>query len=211
MLRIRLGFLAAVVGSIYLCACGAPASNTSNNSSPAANTGNAAKADPKVVDEIKELLAAHDKALNEQNIDGVMSTFSTDPKVVMLGSGAGERFVGPEAIRAAYTEILKDYDRGTFVPGCDWKTGGVDDTGKMAWIAATCDAKDSKQGKSREYTLNVTASAVKETAGWRFISVHMSNSTNGAPPPPDDAKNAPPANDTKPATAANASNAANSK
>ena len=209
MLKTRLLFLAVALGSIYLCSCETPSSGTANNSAPPVNTANAAntaKADPKTVEEIKELLAAHDKALNEQNIDAVVGTFSTDPKVVMLGTGQGERFEGQEAIRAAYTEILKDYDKGSFVPGCDWKTGGVDDTGKMAWLAATCDAKDSMKGKAREYTLNVTASAVKEPAGWRFIMLHMSNSTSGAPPPPSNTAGPPSvntANTAKPANAAN--------
>jgi hypothetical protein len=99
-----------------------------------------------------------------------------------LGTGAGERFVGTEAIKNAYTEIVKDYDKGSFVPNCDWKEGGADPAGTMAWLAATCNATDTKKGAKREYVLNVTAAVVKESGGWRFIMLHMSNDT-GAPPP----------------------------
>ncbi len=102
----------------------------------------------------------------------------------MLGTGEGERFVGSEAIKQAYTEIFKDYDKGTMVTTCDWKTGGADDTGKMAWLAATCKAEDSMKSVKRDYVLNVSAAAVKQDTGWRFIMLHMSNATAAGPPPP---------------------------
>lgn len=196
MSKTRVGVIAAALAGIFLCACGQQTSEVSKNAAPANNAAanaTAAKVDPKVVEAIKEMLTAHDNALNDHNVDGVMATFSTDPKVVLLGTGKGERFVGTEAIKNAYTEIVKGYDKGSFVPGCQWKEGGVDDSGKMAWFAATCDAKDTVKGAPREYTLNVSASAVKEAAGWRFIMMHMSNVTDPGPPPAD-AKNPPPAN-----------------
>src|SRR5262249_27573315 len=114
-----------------------------------------AKADQtKTVDDLRELLAKHDKALSEKNVDAVMSTYSTEKNPVMLGTGVGERWVGQDAIKAAYTEMFKDYDPGTLVANCDWKTGGVDDAGTTAWLAATCQCSDSMKNKKREYTLN---------------------------------------------------------
>lgn len=182
MLVKRLSLVVAVLAGSFILGCQTPPTevkNSANANSSAANKG----VDLKAVEEAKALLMAHDKALNDQNIDGVMATFSTDPKVVLLGTGAGERFLGPEAIKNAYTEILKDYDKGTFEPGCAWKEGGMDEGGKMAWFAATCNAKDSKNGVKREYVLNVSATAVKQEAGWKFILLHMSNATLGGPPP----------------------------
>lgn len=191
MLTTKIKLIAMVLAGICLCACqpATPDTKTSANvTTNSANTANAGatKVDSKAADEARETIAAHDKALNDQNLDAILATFSKDPKVVLLGTGEGERFVGPEAIKAAYGEIVKDYDKGTLETTCDWKTGGVDDSGKMGWVAATCQAKDSKGGVKREYVLNVTGALVKEDAGWRFISLHMSNST--APGPPPDAK-----------------------
>lgn len=189
MLVKRLFLLVVVLAGSFILACQTPSTEIKNAANGNSTSSNKA-ADPKAVEEAKALLVAHDKALNDQDIDGVMATFSTDPKVVVLGTGAGERFLGPEAIKNAYTEILKDYDKGTFEPGCAWKEGGMDDSGKMAWFAATCDAKDSKGGVKREYVLNVSAAAVKQEAGWKFIMLHMSNATSAGPPPdakkPDD-------------------------
>jgi uncharacterized protein (TIGR02246 family) len=153
-------------------------SNSTTNSAAAA-TG---KSDAKVVEEVRVLLVKHDKALNDQNLDAVLSTFSTNPKTVVLGTGQGERFVGRDEIRQAYTEIFKDYDKGTLVSPCDWKSGEADESGKMAWLAATCQATDSQKGVKREYVLNVSATVVKQDGGWRFVMLHMSNMTGGPPP-----------------------------
>jgi uncharacterized protein (TIGR02246 family) len=140
-----------------------------------ANTSTAKAAKP-TADEIRAVLAAHDKALNDKNLDALMETFSTDPTTAVLGTGTEERWMGPQEIRAAYTEMFKDYDPGTLTTNCaDWKTAGADDAGAMAWMAATCSAKDSLKGKVREYKLNVSATVAKQNGQWRFVVLHMSN------------------------------------
>ena len=142
-----------------------------------ANTNTAARTDVKkpTVDEIREVLVAHDKALNDKNLDAIMATFSSDPNTVVLGTGSEERWMGPQEIRAAYAEIIKDYDAGTFDAKCDWKTGGSDNDAQMARLAAGCDCKDSLAGKPRTYKLNVTGTVAKQDNKWKFVSLHMSN------------------------------------
>jgi ketosteroid isomerase-like protein len=142
-----------------------------------ANSNTAARTEVKkpTVDEIRTVLAAHDKALNDKNLDAIMATFSTEPTTVMLGTGSEERWMGPQEIRTAYAEIIKDYDPGTLDTKCDWKTGGSDEDGQMAWLAAICDCKDSLQGKPRAYKLNVSAAVAKQNNQWKFVSLHMSN------------------------------------
>jgi len=129
--------------------------------------------DPKVVEEVRGLLQKHDTALNDKNIESLLETFAPAPNTVVLGTGPGERWVGADEIRKAYTEIFKDYDTGTVEPSCDWKTG--QHLGDMAWMAATCQLKDSLKGKKREYHLNISAAAVKQDGKWRFTMLHMSN------------------------------------
>ena len=161
-----------------MLACGDNTNKTAASgptNSGAANPSTAKSDNKATVDEIRAVLAAHDKALNDKNLNAVMATFSADPNTVVLGTGAEERWVGPQEIRAAYTEIFKDYDPGTLQTNCDWKTGGSDDAGTMAWLAAICSAKDSLQGKTREYKLNVTGTVQKQEGKWHFVSLHMSN------------------------------------
>jgi len=166
---------------VLIIAC-QPGSSTNKDSGSATASTNApaTSAAPKpdskaVADEVRALLAEHDKGLNEKNLDAIMGTFSTEPTTVVLGTGSEEKWQGPAEIRAAYTEMLKDYDPNTLQANCDWKTGGVSESGTMAWFAAICDAKDSLQGKQRDYKLNVTAAAEKQGGKWKFVSLHMSN------------------------------------
>ena len=151
------------------------ASATGSSSSSAANSSTNPASKP-TIEEIRAVLTAHDKALNDKNIDAVMATFSNDPTTVVMGTGAEERWMGPPEIRAAYTEMFKDYDPGTMHCDCSqFKTGGSDEAGTMAWLAASCACEDSLQNKKREYKLNVSATVTKQPEGWRFISLHMSN------------------------------------
>jgi ketosteroid isomerase-like protein len=188
-----------VVIMITLSACENSATNTSTNtatnSSSTASNSPAAGKDPKIVEDVKATLAKHDKALNDKNLDALMATYSTDADTVLLGTGAGERFVGQQAIKEAYTEMLKDYDAGTLNTNCEWKSGGVDDAGTTAWLAATCKAEDSLKNVKRDYVLNVSGALEKQNGEWKFVMLHMSNATNATPPsgPPvvSDAKPAP--------------------
>jgi ketosteroid isomerase-like protein len=152
------------------------AATTDQATNSGASGSSSTRTDKKAtVDEIHAVLAQHDKVLSDKNLDALMDTFSSDPNTVVLGTGTEERWVGPQEIRAAYTEIFKDYDPGTLQAKCDWKTGNSDDAGTMAWLAAICGAKDSMQGKTRDYKLNVSATVQKQDGKWRFVMLHMSN------------------------------------
>ena len=174
---------AYLVAILALSAVALPACQNPNTNMASKGSTTAEKPDPNVViEEVKTILIKHDKALNDKNLDALMATFSSGPKTVVLGTGEGERFVGQEAIREAYTEIQKDYDAGTLDTNCDWKTGGVDDAGTTAWVAATCIAQDALKNVKRTYVLNVSGALEKHDGNWRFVMLHMSNSPN--PPPP---------------------------
>jgi ketosteroid isomerase-like protein len=181
----RLANLCLVL-SLIVTAAACQSSGTNQSATGEATSANAAaRSEPRTAakptaDEIRQVLAAHDKALNEKNLDAVMNTFSTDANTVMLGTGTEERWMGPQEIRTAYTEIFKDYDPGTLQTDCAaWKSGGADDAGTMAWLAATCDAKDSLQGKPRQYKLNVSGTVARQNGQWRFVVLHMSNAVQG--------------------------------
>lgn len=176
---------AVVLLALIFFGCESQPQKTVSNT-PVASTATPNKPDPKLVEEVKAMLAKHDQALNDKNIEAVMLTFSTNPNTVLLGTGDGERFVGRDAIKEAYTEIFKDYEPGTLISNCDWKTGETDTTGTHAWLAATCKLQDAMKDKKREYVLNVSAALEKQGADWRFVMLHMSNS----PPPPAAAANA---------------------
>jgi len=171
--------LALLTVAFSACATQQPANSGTATAENKRETPELPKVDTaKSVEEIRGVLAKHDKALNDKNLDTVMSTYSTDSNTVLMGTGVGERWVGPEAIKSAYSEILKDYETGTLSTNCDWRTGGVDAAGTTAWLAATCQCSDSMRGKRREYVLNVSGALEKHNGSWRFTMLHMSNVTS---------------------------------
>ena len=135
------------------------------------------KVDPGVA----ALLKKHDEAMNQHDLEGVVALFAPDPKTVVLGTGPGERYQGREEIKTAYTEMFKDFDKGTLTHECYWREGGGNKS--LRWGAAMCNFTDSKEGKKREYGLNVSAVVEKEGDKWQFVMMHFSNLTGGSPPP----------------------------
>ncbi len=164
--------LAFAAMALYACQAQPQAEQKAEQKSPIPSKP---QNDPKVVEEIRAVLQQHDKALGEKNLDALMDTFVNSPDTVVLGTGTEEKWVGPETIKNAYTEIFKDYDVGSVNISCDWKTGHH--LGDVAWMAATCHAKDALKGNPREYHLNVSATMVKDDGKWRFSILHMSNLT----------------------------------
>jgi ketosteroid isomerase-like protein len=129
--------------------------------------------------DVAEMLKKHDEALNQQNLGGLLALYAPSPKTVMLGTGPGEKFQGKEEIKTAYTEIFKDFDKGTLTHSCYWKDGGG--SGTMVWGAAMCKFADAKGEKKREYELNVSMVAEKQGGKWQFVLLHYSNVVGNAP------------------------------
>jgi len=129
--------------------------------------------------DVAELLKKHDEALNQQNLGGLLTLYAPSPKTVMLGTGPGEKFQGKEEIKTAYTEIFKDFDKGTQTHSCYWRDGGG--SGNVVWGAAMCKFSDAKGEKKREYELNVSMVAEKQGGKWQFVLLHYSNVVGNAP------------------------------
>jgi ketosteroid isomerase-like protein len=123
--------------------------------------------------DIAEMLKKHDEAMNQHDLDDVLALYSSNPKTVMIGTGPGEKFQGQAEIRNAYSEMFKDYDKGTLSHNCYWKDGRG--SGNVVWGAFMCKFSDSKAGKNREYELNVSAVAEKQEGKWQFVMLHYSN------------------------------------
>ena len=128
--------------------------------------------------DILDLLKRHDEAMNKHDLEGVLALFDPGPKTVVMGTGPGEKYQGLAEIREAYTHFFADFDAGSFTHNCYWKNGGGG--GNMAWGTAMCKMADTKDGKKREYELNVSAVVQKNGGKWQFVMFHFSNLTGGS-------------------------------
>jgi ketosteroid isomerase-like protein len=144
-----------------------------------AEAASSGSAHAQAIEEVKALLVQHDQALSKKDLHRLMGTFATGANTVVLGTGPGERWVGPQQIKEAYTHIFQGYDTGTLTTSPEWRTGGI--SGSMGYLAGTWQAKDSLKGKVRQYALNVSAAMQKQSGKWRIIMLHMSNPTGPTP------------------------------
>jgi ketosteroid isomerase-like protein len=62
------------------------------------------------VEKIRALLKAHDKAMMNHDLKGVMALLTE--KAAIMGTGPGEVWVGPEEIKAAYEHFFEGFDKG---------------------------------------------------------------------------------------------------
>src|SRR5262245_24089824 len=127
------------------------------------------------LDELRALLKAHDDAMSNQDVKGVLAVFV--PKPVVLGTGPGEIWSGPEEVAAAYQEMFKGFDKGE--EKCDYQYTLGDVSGDSGWLAASGNVACNKDGKDAEFPMNVLLTATKVDGKWRIAAMHFSTLTDG--------------------------------
>lgn len=126
----------------------------------------------KVPAEVKAVMEQHNKAFKAQDLKGVMSTYSQDRDVVLMGTGPGEVYVGDEAIGAAYDQFFSRFDANTLDFKAEWLASGV--KGKVAWFAVTTTIGGALNNEKQERAFNMSGTLVREKGKWRILSLHFS-------------------------------------
>src|SRR5436190_1710116 len=137
------------------------------------------KADNPELEAIRALLKAHDDAMTNHDLKGVMATLSE--KAAIMGSGPGEMWVGPAEIKDAYEHFFQGYDKGQQEFEYKFKIGDLGSD--MGWLMASGNIKAKKDGKAVEFPINVSLTVAKAGGQWKIASMHFSTLTG-----PDDAK-----------------------
>lgn len=131
------------------------------------------KADNPQLDAIRALLKAHDEAMTNHDLKGVMATLSD--KASIMGSGPGEMWVGPEEIKDAYEHFFQGFDKGQQEFEYKFKHGGLGSD--MGWLMASGNIKAKKDGKAVEFPINVSLTVSKTGDQWKIASMHFSTLT----------------------------------
>ena len=125
---------------------------------------------------LMEMLQKHDKALSEQDLDTIMSTYAPDGTIVMMGTGPGEVWAGKEEIADAYSHFFMDFNAGTLTTECTWHK--ADQRGNIAWVMMMCNFTDYLKNVERKYALNISATFEQIDGQWYFRTFHSSNLTH---------------------------------
>jgi len=124
------------------------------------------------VAEIKAVVEQFDRALNAQDLKGIMTIYSSDSNTVLMGTGPGEVYVGEEGISGAYIQFFDKYKPDTISFKYDWIAVGS--KGDIAWFAVTTTMSSTADNIQGERAFNVTGLLRKQKGKWRIFSMHFS-------------------------------------
>ncbi len=133
-----------------------------------------AKADNPELDSVRALLKAHDDAMTNHDLEGVVATLSE--KAAIMGTGPGEMWVGPAEIKDAYEHFFQGFDKGEQEFEYKFKIGGLG--ADMGWLMASGNIKGKKGGKAFLFPINVSLTVVKAGGEWKIASMHFSTLTS---------------------------------
>ncbi len=122
------------------------------------------------LEKIRAVLKAHDDAMTNHNIEGVLAVLA--PKAVIIGTGPGEIWSGPEEIKEAYKNFFADFDKGQQDFAYHVKFGEL--SAEMGWLMASGEVTGKKDGKSFAFPMNISLTASKATGEWKIASMHFS-------------------------------------
>lgn len=131
-----------------------------------ANPANAAS-----VEALKALLDAYMKAFSAHDTPAVIKLFA--PNAIMVGTGPGEIWGGPEEISAAHKNFFQLFDPGKQKHESLFRDGHV--MGDMAWLVAMSQVSFIKGTQVTEFGLNTSAVFEKTGGGWLIRALHLSN------------------------------------
>ncbi|NQX01248.1 SgcJ/EcaC family oxidoreductase [bacterium] len=136
-------------------------------------TAQEVKQDNPDLDQIRAVLKAHDAAMAQHDIAGVLAVMA--PKAVIMGSGPGEVWSGPEEFKEAYGHFFADFDKGEQDFTYNVRFGGL--SPEMGWLMASGEVNAKKDGKAFAFPLNISLTVSKMDGKWLIAGLHFSTLT----------------------------------
>lgn len=125
------------------------------------------------LEKIRAVLKAHDDAMTNHNMDGVLAALA--PKAVIMGTGPGEIWSGPEEIKDAYSHFFADFDKGEQQFTYHVRMGEL--SAEMGWLLTSGEVRGKKGGKEFAFPLNVSITVSKASGDWKIAALHFSTLT----------------------------------
>jgi ketosteroid isomerase-like protein len=130
---------------------------------------------PRTSADVLAVLTKLADAYTQRDLDAVMALFATDPDLTLFGTGADERRLGTDEVRA---QIQRDFDQSEAI-NLQWGWYQVAALGPVAWVAAEADAHVRVEGHETIIPLRFTLVCEQYNADWRVIHAHLSSPTAG--------------------------------
>ncbi len=125
------------------------------------------------LEKIRAVLKAHDDAMTNHDLKGVMATLA--PKAVIIGTGPGEVWATPDELKLAYENFFTGFDKGQQDFTYYVKHGAL--SAEMGWLVASGEIKGKKDGKDFAFPMNVSLTVSKTGGDWQIAAMHFSTLT----------------------------------
>jgi uncharacterized protein (TIGR02246 family) len=134
----------------------------------------AAQANPDL-EKLKALLDSYTKAFSAHDLEGVLKHFA--PNAVVIGTGPGEIWGGPEEIGEAHKNFFQVFDKGKQSAEQLFRDGHI--IGGMAWLLSMTKMTITKGDKTSDFGLNSSVVFERQGAEWQVRVMHISNVAGG--------------------------------
>jgi len=132
------------------------------------------KADAKTTTEVQATIKKFTDAYQARNLQAVLDCFVPDADLVLYGTGADEKRVGPEQLRA---QVERDWAQSDSIAlSFGWTS--ISAAGPVAWLAM--DGSFTVRAGGNDMTVPARASFVLENRGGKWLIAHSHFSTPAA-------------------------------
>lgn len=128
------------------------------------------KADDATEKAVKSVLEKFAESYAKRDLNSAMSLIAPDADVVMYGTGADEKRIGPKEIKAQFERDLSQIED----PALEYKWTSISASGNVAWIAIDAVFKAKVDGKNMRFPSRITEVLEKRGDTWLIVQGHFS-------------------------------------
>ena len=128
------------------------------------------KADSRTEGEVKTILHSFADAYRKRDRKAFFECIAPDADIVMYGTGADEKSIGPEQIHIQIERDWAQSDNAVLL--FDWTT--VSSLGLVAWVAVDGEFRFKAGGKDETIPARATFVLEKREGRWLIVQAHFS-------------------------------------
>jgi uncharacterized protein (TIGR02246 family) len=128
------------------------------------------KADNVTEKAVKAVLDKFAESYAKRDLKSAMSLIAPDADVVIYGTGADEKRVGPKEIKAQFERDWSQIED----PALEYNWTSISAAGNVTWAAIDAVLKAKVEGKSMKFPSRITMVLEKRADKWLIVQGHFS-------------------------------------
>ncbi len=126
------------------------------------------KLDSKTENAVLRTLDRYAERYGAKDADDVTDLFADDPDVLLIGTGADERWIGKAEVRLQFERNFAEAERTRF----EWRSRHIAAAGNAAWVAADAVVHVTVAGEDRSIPIRFTVVLEERDGIWRWLHRH---------------------------------------